>query len=400
MIYTDFEALYKGLMKCKCGVMWKDSTALYVSNALKNTYLLRQELINKTYEIRPYQLFTIVDPKTRDITATNIRDRQVQRSLCDTYLYRELTRSFIRDSYSCLVGRGMDDAIRRMTGHLRNYYLEYGSNEGYVLKCDIKSYFGSTDHDLAKAAVAKRIGYGDEYKAVEQIIDSFDGSTGIGLGSQVSQLIQLAVLDDMDHYIKEKLKIKYYSRYMDDFILIHPDKEYLNECLRQIKKMLEEKHLMLNKKTEILSLRNGFTFLKWRFILTSSGKVVRKMSDRSIVKERRKLKKMKQLVDKKAITIEEVRQSFLCWAASAERGYGKPEPGQKSRVQRNTEKRKNGKIVRKGYTGDVVEKMRRLYIDLFGEDPYGANIRDLKRAYKWEDIKKERAKKNREQTRH
>lgn len=155
------------------------------------------------------------------------------------------------------------------------------------------------------------------------IIDSFGGDEGIGLGSQTSQLIELAMLNGVDHYIKEKLHIKYYVRYMDDLILIHQDKEYLKYCKEIISHKIEELGYTLNNKTEIYKIAQGVKFLKWRFILTSTGKVVMKMNKHSIRKQRHKLKKLRQLCIDGKITIEDIDNSFQSWKANAQRGQTK-----------------------------------------------------------------------------
>lgn len=316
----SFGELYSGLEKCRRNVMWKDSVAGYSINALKNTYKLRQSLLKQTYKIDPYQVFTIHEPKDRTIMATRIKDRQMQRSLCDNILYPQLTRSFIRDNCACLRGRGVDDALGRMDTHLHRHYRKHGP-DGWVLQCDIKQYFASTRHDVAINAIAKRV---DDPRAVDrakEIIRSFgsDG-IGIGLGSQVSQLTELAVLDDLDHYIKERLRIKHYIRYMDDFVLIHADKERLVECLGHITEILKDLGLSLNRKTQIYPLRQGVRFLKWRFILSDTGKVIRKMNPKSISKERRKLRKLKALVDQGKLDMQRVRENYQSWRANAARG--------------------------------------------------------------------------------
>ena len=95
--------------------------------------------------------------------------------------------------------------------------IEHGNN-GYALKCDVHHFFQSIPHSALKKAVRKRVKDDFIVGEVDRIIDSFGGNYGIGLGSQVSQLLALAVLDDLDHYIKEKLHIKYYIRYMDDLV--------------------------------------------------------------------------------------------------------------------------------------------------------------------------------------
>lgn len=299
--------------------MWKDSVAGYSANGLKNTYRLRQSLLRETYKIDPYQIFRIYEPKEREIVATRIKDRQFQRSLCDNVLYPQVTRHFIYDNCACLRGKGVDFALNRMKCHLQRYYRKHGSN-GWILRCDIRHYFAETSHEVAKTAIAKRVTCPEAVMRAGEIIDSFGGESGIGLGSQVSQITQLAVLDDLDHFIKERLRVKHYIRYMDDFVLIHCDREFLKSCLKIIDEKLDKIGLQLNKKTQIHPLSQGVKFLKWRFILTDTGKVVMKMNPRSIAKERRKMRKLNGLLDVGKITMKEVRDNYQSWKANAKRG--------------------------------------------------------------------------------
>jgi len=316
---SSFKSLYKGLKKAQRSVLWKDSVASYSMNNLKNTYYLRQSLLDDTYKISEYQHFKVYEPKVRDIVATRIKDRQFQRALCDEYLYHAMTRTFIRDNCACQRGKGVDDALDRFDCHLHRFFRKHGT-DGWILKCDIHHYFAETSHDIAKEAVRKRVKDNEVYRRTADIIDSFEGDKGIGLGSQVSQLVELAVLDDVDHYIKERLGIRYYIRYMDDFILIHEDKEYLKYCLKMIISRLESLGLQLNRKTNISSVRQGVAFLKWHFYLTESGKVVRRMNKHSPIKERRKLKKLRDKVLKGELPLSTIQESFLSWKANANRG--------------------------------------------------------------------------------
>ena len=316
---VSFSELYKGLKKSCCNVRWKDSVTGYEANGLKNTYLLRQSLLNGTYKISGYQRFRVHEPKEREIVATRLKDRQFQRSLCDNVLYPQITRSFIRDSCACQRGKGVDDALDRLTVHLQRYFRKHGPN-GWALKCDIRHYFAETPHDVAKAAIRKRLTDQQAADYTDAIIDSFGGDRGIGLGSQVSQITELAVLDDLDHYIKERLLIKHYMRYMDDFILIHEDKAVLQAVLSEIEKKLSALGLTLNKKTCIFPLKQGVIWLKWRFIMTDTGKVIRKICNKSVVRERRKLKKMAKLVLSGRIPADALAESFVTWKAHAKRG--------------------------------------------------------------------------------
>ena len=316
---VTFKELYKGLKKSCCNVRWKDSVTGYEANGLKNTYLLRQSLLDGTYKISGYQRFKVHEPKEREIVATRLKDRQFQRSLCDNVLYPQITRSFIRDNCACQREKGVDDALDRLTVHLRRYYFKHGPN-GWALKCDIRHYFAETPHDVAKAAIRKRLTDQRAAYYTDAIIDSFGGDKGIGLGSQVSQITELAVLDDLDHYIKERLRIKHYLRYMDDFILIHEDKSVLRAALAEIEKRLSALGMTLNKKTQILPLKNGVLWLKWRFVLTDTGKVIRKICMKSVVRERRKLRKMAKLAVAGRIPVAAITESFITWKAHAQRG--------------------------------------------------------------------------------
>ncbi len=315
----SFNELYKGLKKSKRGVLWKNSVASYDMNALENTYKLRRELMNGTYRISEYQRFTVYEPKEREIVATRLRDRQFQRSLCDNILYPEITRGFIYDNCACLRGKGISFALDRLKVHLLRHYRKHGC-DGWVLKCDIHHYFPETPHSVAKEALRKRVRDPRALKAAEDIVDSFGGDRGIGLGSQVSQLIELAVLDDLDHYIKERLRIKCYIRYMDDFIMIHHDRAVLEKALREIRTRIEALGLKLNRKTQIMPLRHGIRFLKWRHILTQTGKVVLRIDRSSAKRERRRLKDLARKIRTGRIGIDRLTVSFESWRAHAIRG--------------------------------------------------------------------------------
>ena len=322
MSYNDvisFDNLYKGLKEACRNIRWKDSTVGYEHNALRNTYKLRQSLLNETYKIERYQRFTIYEPKVREIVATRLKDRQFQRSLCDNGLYEQVTRSFIPDNCACMRGRGVDYTLNRITAHLRKFREKYGS-DGWVLKCDIRHYFQSINHYVAKAAICKRVKDEQIARRACEIVDSFGGDTGIGLGSQVSQLVALAVLDDLDHYIKERLKVKYYVRYMDDMILIDPDKEFLRNCLKEIEAKLAELHLTLNKKTCIYPIKQGVKMLQWRFIISKSGRIVRKMAKQKLSRQRRKMCKIYEKERAGEYEPGSVRESLISWIANANRG--------------------------------------------------------------------------------
>lgn len=240
-------------------------------------------------------------------------------ALCQGGLYQDIVEHFIYDNCACQKGKGTNFALDRMKTHLLRYYRQHGC-DGWVLKCDIRKFFPSTRHDVAKSAMEKRIGDPKALKMVFDVIDSFDGEVGIGLGSQISQLVELAVLDDLDHRIKEKHKIKAYVRNVDDFVMIHENKEYLKMVLNDIQKELEKIGLELNEKTRIFPLRQGIKFLQWRFVLTETGAIRMYMSCKKLGRERRRLKKLVEKERSGVFPEGTSQNSLTAWKDSAEHG--------------------------------------------------------------------------------
>lgn len=315
----EYGNMRKALNLCCRNVRWKDSIVGYELHAPQNTHKLIQQIYDGKYKISPYQRFIIHEPKEREIVATRIADRQVQMAMCIGGLYEDITEHFIYDNTACQKGKGTDFTLNRIKAHLQQYYRKHGLN-GWVLKCDVHHFFPSTKHDVAKDAIRKRVGDERICKMVCDVIDSFGGEKGIGLGSQISQLVELAVLDDLDHYIKEQLKIRHYIRYMDDFVLVYENKEYLKHCLKEIEKKLSDIGLELNDKTTMYPLKQGVKFLQWRFLLIDTGKVIMEMNGKKMGKERRRLDSLLAKEAKGEIPIGTAENSFKSWKANAERG--------------------------------------------------------------------------------
>lgn len=172
----------------------------------------------------------------------------------------------------------------------------------------------------ADSAAGKELTDPDVLWLVDLIIDSTEGNVGIPIGNQTSQLFALIYLDGLDHFVKEKLGIKYYGRYMDDFFLIHHDKAYLQECRKQIEAFVQARGLSLNAKTNIFPLKHGVDFLGFHTYLTESGAVIRKVRRRSKNNMKRKLKKLAALHAAGRIDAKTVEQSYQSWRGHAEKG--------------------------------------------------------------------------------
>ena len=315
----NFENLYRAYRKARQGKRWKGAAAKFEVNLLEALNLLSYQLKTKKYTLSPYNTFEVFEPKRRVVMSNSYKDKVVQHSLCDNVLEPILTRSFITDNYASQVGKGTHYGLDRLREFLRRFYRKNGI-DGWILKADISKYFYSIRHDVLKSLIRKKIRDPDVLWLVDMIIDSTEGNIGIPIGNQSSQLFALLYLNNLDHFIKEKLGIKYYGRYMDDFFLIHEDKAYLQYCRAEIEKHVAAIDLSLNNKTNIYPLRNGIDFLGFHTYLTETGAVIRKVRRRSKNNMKRKLKKMRGLVERGKITTATVEQSYKSWRGHAEKG--------------------------------------------------------------------------------
>ncbi len=318
-IYCDydkvftFDNLYQSYKKCCKGVGWKASIHKYRTNALYNVNTTYKSLKNGTFKTKGFYEFDIVERgKPRHIQSVHISERIVQRCLCDFCLVPVLKDTFIYDNSACIKFKGIDFSMNRMNRHLEKYFRKYGS-EGYALVFDFSQYFKRINHDVILGILRKAITDDRLFNLIKMLVDDF-GDEGLGLGSQISQSCALALPNKLDHFIKENLGIKYYCRYMDDGCLIHHDKEYLKKCLVEITRICDELGIVLNKKkTQIVKLSRGIKFLKTRFILTKTGKIIRKPYKKNIVAMRNKLKTFKRWVDEGKMQVEDVRTSIQSW---------------------------------------------------------------------------------------
>lgn len=314
----SYEHLYHSYKMCRRNVSWKASVQKYIVNAPLNVWTTFQKLMAGKYRTSGFFEFDVCERgKKRHIRSVTIGERVVQRCLCDYALVPILSRTFIYDNGASLTDKGYSFAVNRLCQHLHEHYRKYG-NEGYILLFDFSKFFDRISHELIKRILREEFSDERIIKLTEHFVDAF-GDVGMGLGSQISQILALASANRIDHYIKEVCRIQEYGRYMDDGYLIHHDKDYLLKCLDDIKKLCDELGIVLNvKKTQIVKLSHGFTWLKIRFYLLDNGKVVKKIYKRSITKMRTKLKKFKTKVANSEMTLEDVEASWNSWKAYSE----------------------------------------------------------------------------------
>ena len=313
----SYRNLYNAYRKCRRGVAWKASVQKYITQAPLNVYKTFKELEAGKFKTPGFYEFDIFERgKARHIRSTGIQERVVQRCLCDNALVPALQRTFVYDNGASMKNKGYTFAVRRITEHLRRHYRKYG-NEGYILVFDFSRFFDNVSHAIVKEMIRTELSDERIIALTYYLIDAF-GTQGLGLGSQISQVLSLASANKLDHLCKEILKIKGYARYMDDGYLLHHDKATLKECLEAMKRVCEQLHITLSeKKTQIVKLSHGFTWLQIRFYLTKTGKIVRKIYKNSVTRQRRKLKKFRKRLDEGKMTFDEIIQSVASWFAYA-----------------------------------------------------------------------------------
>lgn len=222
-----------------------------------NIFKIYSTLKNREYKVGPYNIFTIYEPKQRRIVSQNMFDKVVNHLVSRYVLIPAVSPSLIDTNVASRTGKGTVGGLK--------YYYDYRKRcdqkykKYYILKFDIKKYFASIDHEILKEKIKRKIKDKDALKIVFDIIDSEE--KGLGIGNMTSQVLAIFYLNDLDHYIKEELKIKYYVRYQDDAVLFHQSKKYLQECLKKIEAFLVKEKLSLNKKTRIYSNNCNFIFL-------------------------------------------------------------------------------------------------------------------------------------------
>ena len=263
----------------------------------------------------------IYDPKEREIQALSFADRVFQHLLCDNILMPYLEPRLIYDNAACREGKGTHFALDRLEKFMREHYKKYGA-KGYILKFDIRKYFNSIDHEVLKRKLEKFPD--DEVKTLlYHIIDSYEYTLGKGLpmGNQSSQWFALYYLDRLDRLIKEKLRVKYYVRYMDDGVLLASSKKELQEALRQMKELIYEDRLEFNEKTQIFPMSQGVDFLGWHLYLTDTGKVIKRLRTSNKKRFKKRMKYYQKRYAANNISFEEITRSVRSYNGHLQYGH-------------------------------------------------------------------------------
>ena len=309
---VDFHNMYAAFRKAKCGKGFKKSSARFNLVALDGVNSLIAQLRNKTYTVSGYNEFKVYEPKERLIQTTSFKDKVVQHCLCDNVIMPRLQQVFIHDNCAGQKGKGTLFGLERLGKQMEEFHSKYGF-EGYILKCDITKYFYNIAHGQLKDIVSYHFGYDpDVCWLCNLYIDSTEGK-GLPLGNQINQGFALLYLDGMDKLIKYELGIEYYGRYMDDFYLIHPSKEYLKHCLKVIRAYLETLDLTLNGKTQVFPFKNGVSYLGFHTYVTTDGRVIRRLKNQNKRNAQKKFLRMAKLASVGKLPVEKFTASYGAW---------------------------------------------------------------------------------------
>lgn len=232
-----FENLFRAHARGRKCKRDKKPLVRFETDMLYHLYELFDEMSNGRFKLGKYQYFIVYEPKIREIQTQPYVKRIMQHLLCDDVLAPYFTKKSVTDNCVCQKGKGEHFALKRFEGMLKKHINKHGVN-GYFVKCDVLKYFPSLPHDRLKEIFCTEIADGKLRALVEYIIDSYETSPeflqrygippvsggkstgrGIPIGNQTSQIFGMFYLDALDRVIKEKLRVKVYSRYMDTWCL-------------------------------------------------------------------------------------------------------------------------------------------------------------------------------------
>jgi hypothetical protein len=314
-VVADADNFARAFHKAKRGVSWKESVQRFEASLFRNIAELRRKLLAGESVQLGFVEFTLRERgKVRHIKSVHISERVVQKVLSDEVLVPVLSKPLIHDNGASVKGKGVHFALRRLVCHLSRFYRREKTNAGYALLIDFSKFFDNIDHDVLYGLIYQRIKDERIRELIRRFVSVFGAGKSLGLGSQISQISAIYYPNELDHFIKEKLRVKYYGRYMDDLYLIHADKAYLEYCLAEIKAVCAALKITVNEmKSRIVKLPDGVPFLKGKYVLLENGKVLRFPHPDSAKRMRRKLKKFKALIDAGKMKYEDLRCAYQSW---------------------------------------------------------------------------------------
>lgn len=321
---ADFEALHTAYMQVRKGKRDKNQCAKFEQRLEENLINLLEHLNHGSYRPAPYIELIVYEPKKRAVFAPGSFADKILHQAIVNELEKIWEPRFISDSYACRTGKGTHAGADKAQLFLQQCFREHG--HVYALKADIRAYFASIRHDILKCLLAKRIGDARMLRLLSVIIDSYHtaGTPGVGipLGNRTSQLFANIYLDELDQHIKCRLRMRWYVRYMDDFIIIHPSKTRLHGLRLMLAQWLDANlALEFNNKTRVFPVAasysngGGVDFLGYH--LWPYGRRLRKAS---LKRFKRRVRWMQRQYEHGKLTLPEIKQQLASWLAHASHG--------------------------------------------------------------------------------
>lgn len=262
------ENLFSAWDEFKKGKGQKLDVLRFEKNLEQNIFQLHRDLRDKTYQHGGYTSFYIHDPKLRHIHKATVRDRVLHHAMFKV-LSPIFESTYIHNSFSCRLSKGNHKGVKALA-HMLRQASKNSTKTCFVLKCDIRKFFDSIDHDILIELIQRKIRDKNAMDLLREILTSFAneqpnlfGIKGVPIGNLTSQLFANIYMNELDQFIRHDLKVKYYARYTDDFIIVSDNKDYLEKLLPPIQSFLREKlKLKLHpSKVSIRKYRQGIDFL-------------------------------------------------------------------------------------------------------------------------------------------
>lgn len=308
-----FEKMLAAHQRARKNKAFKKEVILFELNLENNIINLINNIKSGKYRLGEYHSFTIYEPKERIIKALPYVDRVVHQWYVEEFIKPYIVPRFISTSFACLTDKGTHKAVEQIEKYMRIY--KRNSEDFWILKCDIKRYFYSINPNILYEILKKYI---SDKKLLEftklLIFDSRGqfGDIGIPIGNYTSQFFANIYLNELDYYVKRDLKIKYYVRYMDDFILLLSTKKDCIEIKTKIEEFLYSKlELSLNSKSRYYPYKMGVNFCGYRIFTTH-----RLLRLRSKKKIKSNVKHWNKLYSKNKLNIQYTLQSLASWIRS------------------------------------------------------------------------------------
>jgi RNA-directed DNA polymerase len=318
----SFENLHSAYLKARKCKRYRDEILKFGFNLEENLLKLQEELLNQSYQHGGYREFIVCDSKKRKIKAAPFRDRVVHHALCNV-IESIFDKGFIFDSYACREGKGTHKAVKRLEKFLKSIsdraHRALKNKKIYCLECDISKYFDSINHEILLKIIEKKIADKNTLWLIREILSSSYEKgpwTGIPIGNLTSQLFANVYLNELDQFAKHTLKMGYYIRYMDDFLVLDFDKKKLHKIKKQIRAFLRNKlKLELHpKKANIFPTNKGIDFLGYQVFNTY--RLLRKSTVQRFIK---RTKTYHKRLGKGLISQEKFNNSLQSWLVYAKR---------------------------------------------------------------------------------